>query len=101
MSETTNNTANDDVTLYHKYFALFWGFAAIWSVLALVAIIGNGLVMYASYRHRNQGPLRYFDGVVKSLAFADLLYGLVGMPITVIKYYMGEFYISILYLLRH
>ena len=91
MGETTNNTANDDVSLYHKYFAIFWGFVAIWSVLAFVAIIGNGLVIYASYRHRNLGPLRYFDGVVKSLAFADLLYGLLGMPVTVIRSYISEF----------
>ena len=92
MGEKTNNTDTEDLSQYHKYFAIFWGFVAIWSVLAFVGIIGNGLVIYASYRHRNRGPLRYFDGVVKSLAFADLLYGLLGMPITAIRSYMSKFY---------
>ena len=102
MAETTNSHESEEISSrYHKYFEIFWTFIAIYLLLALISVLGNGLVIYAACRHRNLGPLRYFDGVVKSLAFADLLYGLVGMPITVIKYYMGEFYINILYHLMH
>ena len=86
-----NNTENGEVSHYHKYFEVFWIFITIYLLLAFVAILGNGLVIYASYRHRNTGPVRYFHGIVRSLAFADLFYGLLGMPVTTIKYYMGEF----------
>ena len=93
MAETNNSTEHEEVSRYHKYFEIFWTFIAIYLLLAFIAVLGNGLVIYAACRHRNLGPLRYFDGVVKSLAFADLLYGLFGMPVTVIRSYMSKFYI--------
>ena len=90
MPETTNTPENEEALPYHKYLELFWVITATYSLLAFVAILGNSLVIYASYRHKNLSPLRYFDGVVRSLACADLFYGLLGMPITVITYYMRE-----------
>ena len=52
-------------------------------LIGMVAIIGNGLVLYAAYRKKNSmkfSKLRSLDIVIKSLAVTDLLIGLVGLP---------------------
>ena len=52
-------------------------------LIGMVAIIGNGLVLYAAYRKKNSmkfSVLRDLDIVIKSLAVTDLLIGLVGLP---------------------
>lgn len=77
-------------TNYEENKALFWLIAVFYLVLALVAVIGNGLVLYASYGTTNCGPLRHLDDAIKSLAVADLLFGLLGTPFLIYLYYMGE-----------
>ena len=54
--------------------------AAINICVAIIAVLGNGLVLYATYGNRNNGRLNYLDGVIKSLAVNDLIYGLFGIP---------------------
>ena len=52
-------------------------------LVAMVAIMGNGLVLYAAYGKRNSmkfSRLQDLDIVIKSLAVTDLLIGLVGIP---------------------
>ena len=59
--------------------------------LALVAIIGNGLVLYIAANNINLGHLRHMDDVIKSLAVADMLYGLLGVPSNLINnYYLSK-----------
>jgi hypothetical protein len=77
---------------YEKHEPLFYGLTIVYLCIALVAIIGNGLVLYVSYVKRNTGPLKILDGVIKSLAVADMLYGLIGMPCRVISnFYVGKY----------
>ena len=45
----------------------FWLFLVFTIINSVVAITGNGLVIYAGLRYRNDGRMRYLDGVVKSL----------------------------------
>jgi hypothetical protein len=54
--------------------------AAINICVAIIAVLGNGLVLYAAYGNRNNGRLNYLDGVIKSLAVNDLIYGFFGIP---------------------
>ena len=54
--------------------------AAINAIITITAVIGNALVLYAAQRNRNNGSLKYFDSVIKSLAVNDLIYGLIGIP---------------------
>ena len=54
--------------------------AAINTLIGIIAVLGNGLVLYAAYGNRNNGRLNYLDGVIKSLAVNDLIYGLIGIP---------------------
>ena len=68
---------NKVIVLYSIYF-----------VLALTAIIGNGFVLYSATKNVNLGPLRYMDDVIKSLAIADMLFGLLGVPSNIINSYL-------------
>ena len=78
-------------TVYEQHKSLFWVIGVFYLCLAMIAAMGNGLVIYASYGTRNRGPLRHLDDVIKSLAVADMLFGLIGTPFLIYKYYMGEF----------
>ena len=61
-------------------------------LIGAVAIIGNGLVIYAACRKNNSmkfSVLRDLDIVIKSLAINDLLIGLVGIPARVFAMWMA------------
>ena len=78
---------NNSITSYEENIVTFWIIALIYTWIGIVAIVGNGLVLYATYGSRNLSMLRGFDGVIKSLAMADLLVGLVGVPIRIYESY--------------
>ena len=104
MEENVSNyyvTPNDvDLTKYlisttisnssrNKY--LFWGIAAIMILIGLSAAVTNGLVLYITNNHKNQGPLKNLDIIIKSLAVADMLFGLIGIPCRLLAaYYKGK-----------
>ena len=54
--------------------------AAMNIFIGIIAVLGNGLVLYTGYRNKNTGSLSYLDVVIKSLAVNDLIYGLFGIP---------------------
>ena len=61
---------------------------------AIVAIIGNGLVIYAAYGKKSLlrvKALRSLDIVIKSLAVTDLMVGLVGIPCRIIAIKLEDF----------
>ena len=105
LSEATINDkigVNNGVTIvtnisepnsYQKNFELFWTFASVCFLNAIITLIGNGVVIYVSHQTRNTGRLRHLDGVVKSLAVTDFLFGLIGTPLIVINYYYGRLYV--------
>ena len=94
-AEVTSMSEEEVLSAYDKHFALFWSLVAFSLLIAAITIIGNGLVIYATYSTKNLGRLRYLDGVVRSLAFTDLLFGLLGTPLVVINYYKGKLLIQI------
>ena len=63
---------------------VFWGVSIIYLFIALIAVVGNVLVLYVSLSNRNHGPLKHLDSVIQSLAVADMLFGLIGMPCRII-----------------
>ena len=70
---------------------VFWTYVGFYICIAIVAVIGNTCVLVATYGSRNSGPLRHLDTSIKSLAFTDMLFGLVGVPCRlVIDYDVGE-----------
>ena len=90
VSVMGNTTVGPEESSYQQNLTLFWIFVAVSLLIAIVAIIGNGLVIYIAHRANNSGPLRYLDGVVKSLAFTDFAFGLVGTPLIILNYHRGE-----------
>ena len=93
IEEVTTATKQSTVDIldtgYENFSTLFWCMVVFYTSIAILSVIGNGLVLYAAYGNKNTGPLRYLDEVVKSLAIADLLYGFMGTPLGVYKYYIG------------
>ena len=57
---------------------------SVYLCIALVAVVGNGLVLFVSLTNRNQGELKHLDCVIRSLAVTDLLFGLIGIPCRII-----------------
>ena len=87
---TTNMTNSSEPNSYEQNLGLFWTLASVCFVNAILAILGNGAVIYVSHQTRNTGRLRDLDGVVKSLAVTDFLFGLIGTPLILINYYKGK-----------
>ena len=78
-----------------KFNRLQVGLILLSILIALVAIFGNALVLYAAYGKRTllQGTIvRDLDIVIKSLAVTDLLIGLVGVPSRLVAYRLHENY---------
>ena len=74
---------------YESTSTFFW-VGTVFCVLAgIIATVGNGLVLFTTRRSKNNGPFRYLDSTIKSLAFADMLFGFVGIPMVIIGYYYG------------
>ena len=90
MNSTESLTPTEST--YERNKVLFWVGVAIFLCLAFMATTGNGLVLYTSFRNFNWGPLRHLDNVIKSLAMADMLYGLIGIPCQIVyDYYSGKY----------
>ena len=63
-----------------------WGM--LYLIIAFIAVVGNGMVLYASYGNKNTGCLHYLDSLIKSLAVTDMLYGLIGIPCRILNTYL-------------
>ena len=77
-------TKHGSLSLFEKDKAAFWALTIVYLCIALIAVAGNALVLQVSFSNRNYGPLKYLDCVVQSLAVADMLFGLIGMPCRII-----------------
>ena len=77
-------TKNGSLSLIEKDKVAFWTLTIVYLCMALVAVAGNVLVLHVSFSNRNYGPLKYLDCVVQSLAVADMLFGLIGIPCRII-----------------
>ena len=93
MSELNNvtnlNTYNNTNALYSIKVPLFWASVGVSVLLAILAIIGNGIVIYVAGRKTNTGTMRYLNDAVRSLAISDFLIGLVGTPLIITYSYWG------------
>ena len=85
LEEELVEDGSDNV--YEKQKALFWVSVVAYLCISVLAVAGNGLVIYAAYGNKNTGPLRYLDDTVKSLAVADMLFGFIGTPLIIVNAY--------------
>ena len=91
MNGTESSPRIHERSAYDKNIAIFWIASAFCLFVALIAIIGNCLVLFATHGTKNSGQLRYLDNTIKSLAIADMLFGLIGIPLLIFAYYVGKF----------
>ena len=96
-SNVTTSNVGEHETAYEKNKSIFMLSVVVYLCIAFVTTVGNGMVIYAGYGSKNQGPLRYLDDVIRSLAVADMLYGLIGTPMLIEGYYLGKFNIIKIY----
>ena len=85
-----NSTTSFPAKWYDEHTALFWSFIVVCALIALVGMIGNGFVIYVVSRKQHIGALRYLNEAVKSLAFTDFCFGLLGAPLTMIYWFWGK-----------
>ena len=89
-TESSQFTTSGPENIYENNKALFWGSVVVELCIGVIAIVGNGLVIYAAHGNNNTGRLRYLDNAVKSLAVADMLFGLMGIPLKLTNSYLSK-----------
>ena len=67
-------------SLYDQNKTAFWAYAALYLFVGIIAVIGNSLVLVITRANRNSSQLQTLDNAIKSLALADVLFGLMGIP---------------------
>ena len=91
----TNETRDDIIA---RNTIVFWGATVLYVCLAIATVIGNILVIYATHITKS-GEFRdatlpkisgYLTNVIQSLAVADMLYGLLGIPFQLYGYHLGK-----------
>jgi hypothetical protein len=98
LHETLDTNRQENITKAHlssydENEILFWGFAFVCLSISIITIIGNGIVFFVSHQTRNTTRLRHLDGVVKSLAVTDFLFGLLGAPMIAVNYYLRKLFV--------
>ena len=88
IGNSSKSSIEDDTMLQIINYIYFLGLPMI----GLIAVLGNALVLYAAYGSRNFGRLHIFDVVIKSLAWTDLLLGLIGIPSQILGVYIQSIY---------
>ena len=91
-NETNDITnENDDDQWYDQNTGIFWVLMCITAVLAMIAVAGNSLVIFAVIKKRNvSAKFRYLNHAVLSLAIADFILSLFGTPFSVVYWYWGK-----------
>lgn len=60
---------------------------AIWGILILIGILGNGLVVYVMFLH---GELNTTNCYILNLAFSDLAFTFIVVPLTMVHYVTSD-----------
>jgi len=80
MDERVTGNLTCNFGSYKENKVTFWALCTVYFCFGLIAAVGNGLVLYASFGTRSFGHLKHLGGAIKSLAATDMLLGLVGVP---------------------
>ena len=59
----------------------FYALIAIYTLLSIIGMIGNGLVIYVANRSPKQGALRHLNKVVRNLAVTEFLFNILAAPL--------------------
>ena len=87
---TTNITSNDIPASY----VIFLVNMVICVLMGIGTVLGNLIVIVTVTRKKSSGIFRYVNEVVRNLAITDALFGLVGVPLTMVYWYWGKLEVS-------
>ena len=87
---TTNVTSNDIPASY----VIFLVNMVICVLMGIGTILGNLIVIVTITRKKSSGIFRYVNEVVRNLAITDALFGLIGVPLTMVYWYWGKLQVS-------
>ena len=87
---TTNITSNDIPASY----VIFLVNMVICVLMGIGTVLGNLIVIVTVTRKKSSGIFRYVNEVVRNLAITDALFGLVGVPLTMVYWYWGKLQVS-------
>ena len=94
MAQTPNVSAREshqeDSQMNQVNDVLFWTVSAICILMAIVGAIANSSVFYFANKEPWTGSLRHLNQVVKHLAISDVLYGVLGIPLSLAYWRMGK-----------
>ena len=62
----------------------FWISVTLCFLMGMLSSFGNGLVLYVSNKKDDFGGYSQVNWVVKNLALSDMLFGLIGCPLTIV-----------------
>ena len=68
---------------YNK-MSLLWASIVISAIISVITIVGNGMVICVSCRAKKSAALKNLNSAVRSLAIADLLFGIVVLPLIIL-----------------
>ena len=69
---------------------LFWISVVLCFLMGMLSSFGNGLVFYLCNMKNDFGGYREVNWVVKNLAFSDMMFGLLGAPLTIVYWTWGK-----------
>ena len=91
MNTTTEpNDELEDSLISLESKILMWVLCAVCALTSIVGFLGNGFVLYFAHSHKSEfGAFRYLNKVVKHLAVADLMYGVLAAPLQMLYWTQG------------
>ena len=91
QNENETDKYDDYDKVYFKNFELFWAMVCITASIAMVAVVGNSIVIFAVIKRTHlSAKFRYLNRAVLSLAIADFTLSLFGTPFSVVYWYWGK-----------
>ena len=85
-----NNSTNEAFVHHDIEETTFWVSVVLCLIIGIVSALGNGLVLYVSSKKDDIGGFCHINWVVRNLALSDLLFGLIGCPLTIVFWYWGK-----------
>ena len=74
----------------------FWISVTLCFLMGMLSSFGNGLVLYVSNKKDDFGGYSQVNWVVKNLALSDMLFGLIGCPLTIVLWTWSKSYKTII-----
>ena len=90
MSTTSSSLFIESESFKTVSLTVFWISVVLCFMMGVSSSFGNGLVFYLCNKKNDFGGYREVNWVVKNLAFSDMMFGLLGAPLTIVYWTWGK-----------